>query len=381
MRKVHTLLLAVTLILSGLSPLHTSAADASAQLTPAYQSIDVGELTTVVLRVSNVENLYGYQAAVVFDPAVLEVVDSDPTEPGVQVELGSFLHPDFVRQNSADNGAGAIICVVSQLAPAAPVSGSGVLFTIHFRGKATGLSDVRFTDLRLARSDGIEISVVRQNAQVSVGGAATPTPTSVAPTPTPTPTSPAPTQTPTPVAPTRTPIPTPTYAPTPGQTIIYVVRTGDTLYSIARRFGVSVQLLAQVNGIANPRYIRVGQRLIIPRDGTTVPTPTPVPSGPNPTVYIVKRGDTMYSIARRFHTTVQALALANKIVNPSRIYVGQRLVIPGGAVPSTRIHIVQRGETLYSIARRYGTSVWAIAMANNLYNLNVIYAGQRLVIP
>ncbi len=376
MRKVHTWLLTVILIAGSLLPVRSSAADASAQLTPAYQNIGVGEMTTVVLRVSNVENLYGYQAAIGFNPAVLEVVDSDPNKPGVQVELGTFLHPDFVQQNNADNGAGAIICVVSQLSPSAAVSGSGVLFTIHFRGKAAGASDVRFTDLRLARSDGIEISVVRQNAQVSVGEAPTPTPTSALPTPTHTPT-PTPTRTPT----LATPTSTPTYAPTPGQTIIYVVRTGDTLYSIARRFGVSVQLLAQVNNIANPRYIWVGQRLIIPRQGGTVPTVTPTPSATNPTVYIVERGDTLYSIARRFHTTVQTLALVNRIVNPSRIYAGQRLVIPGGPAPATHIHIVRRGETLYSIACRYNTTVWAIAIANHLYNLNVIYAGQRLVIP
>jgi putative chitinase len=101
----------------------------------------------------------------------------------------------------------------------------------------------------------------------------------------------------------------------------------------------------------------------------------------------VQRGDTLYSIARRYGTTVQAIALANKIANPSLIYVGQQLTIPGGSTtpppppPSGQVHIVQRGETLYSIARRYGTTHWAIAMANNLANPNVIYVGQRLVIP
>jgi putative chitinase len=145
--------------------------------------------------------------------------------------------------------------------------------------------------------------------------------------------------------------------------------------------------LAQINNISNSSYIQVGQQLIIPR-GTSVPPTTPVPtvSPPtNPIVYVVQRGDTLYSIARRYGTTVQAIAMTNNIVNPSRIYVGQRLVIHGypytPPAPSPQVHVVQRGETLYSIARRYGTSVWAIAMANNLYNPNVIYAGQRLLIP
>jgi LysM repeat protein len=98
---------------------------------------------------------------------------------------------------------------------------------------------------------------------------------------------------------------------------------------------------------------------------------------------VVKRGDTLWSISRRFGTTVQAIALLNNIPNPSLIFAGQRLAMPAGSVapPSTRVHVVQRGETLFSIARRYGTTYWAIAMANNLPNPNVIFAGQRLVIP
>jgi len=75
----------------------------------------------------------------------------------------------------------------------------------------------------------------------------------------------------------------------------------------------------------------------------------------------------------------------NHIVNPARIFAGQRLTIYGSITPapqpSGQIHVVQAGETVYSLARRYHTTVWAIAVANNLYNPNIIYAGQRLVIP
>ena len=118
----------------------------------------------------------------------------------------------------------------------------------------------------------------------------------------------------------------------------------------------------QVNGIYNPHYIQVGQRLIIPRPGTVTPVPvTPAPQ-PNPTIYIVRRGDTLYSLARHFGTTVQAIAQWNNIVNPSRIYVGQRLTIYAYTTvppvsPGCGTHIVQRGETLYSLTYHYSTTI------------------------
>jgi LysM repeat protein len=382
--KTKTLALLLSIVLLGVLPFApVLAANGIAVLMPASQNIDVGQVTTVTLRVENIESLYGYQAAIIFNPAILEVIDADAGRPGIQVGLGNFLQPDFVQQNSADNSVGAIICVVSQLSPTTAVNGSGDLFTISFRGKAQGLSNVQFTDLKLARSDGMEISVTRQNAQVTVGDPNQPTatPTST-PTSTATPTS-TPTSAPTSTTPTATPTATPVSTPAPGQTVIYVVRTGDTLYSIARRFGTTVTAIAQINNIANTRYIQVGQRLLIPRESNV--TPVPVTPQPNPTVYVVQRGDTLYSIARRYGTTVEAIALTNKIANPSLIYVGQRLTIPGSTTtpvpPSGQTHVVQFGETLYSIARHYGTTFWAIAMANNLANPNVIYAGQRLVIP
>lgn len=363
------------------------AADAIIQLTPPTQTINVDQTTTVAMYVQNVQNLYGYQAALSFNPTILEVVDADASKPGVQVALGNFLSPDFVQQNNADNSLGAIVCVVSQMAPSVPVNGSGVLFTITFRSKAQGTSPIQFTDLKLARHDGVEISTSVQLAQVQVVNPSTPT----TPTPTPTAVPPTPTPTATSMAPTATPSATATPTPTlvPGQTVIHVVKPGETLYSIARLYGVSVAALTYLNKITDPSRIYVGQHLIIPRGSnqpvpTGTPAPTATPRPLTPIVYVVQPGDTLYSIARRYGTTVQAIAALNNIVNPSRIYAGQRLTIYAGTVPPStpqRIHIVQYGETLFSIARRYGTTAWAISMANNLYNPNVIYAGQRLVIP
>jgi LysM repeat protein len=148
-----------------------------------------------------------------------------------------------------------------------------------------------------------------------------------------------------------------------------------------------MQAIMHANGIYNANYIQVGQRLTIP--STCGPTPVPATPQPQPcsVIYIVQRGDTLYSLARRYGTTVQAIAQWNNILNPSRIFAGQRLVIyrcapvPPPPPPACRTHIVQRGETLYSLACRYGTTVWRLAMLNNLANPNIIYAGQRLVLP
>lgn len=380
--KVVAVLLSLFALASALPAAHVVAATSTVLLTPASQAIGVGQSATVTLRAENVESLYGYQVELTFDPAALQVVDADPAKTGVQVSLGTFLQADFVQQNNANNTTGRITCVISQLAPTSPVTGSGDLLTITFQGKADRQSTIAFADLKLAKSDGTEIVATTQTAQITVGTpsqpTATPTPTQTA-TPTATSTTPTPTGTP----PTATPTPTPTPTLQPGQTVVYVVRTGDTLYSIARRFGTTVQAVAQINNISNPSRIYVGQQLLIPRGANVTPVPpTPPPSS---TTYVVQRGDTLWSIARRYGTTVQATAMLNNIPNPSLIYAGQRLLIPGGSgtplPPATKVHVVQRGETLYSIARRYGTTYWAIAVANNLPNPNVIYAGQRLVIP
>lgn len=99
--------------------------------------------------------------------------------------------------------------------------------------------------------------------------------------------------------------------------------------------------------------------------------------------HIVQPGQTLFSIARWYGVDVWTLARANNIVNPNRIYVGQRLVIPAKSTtpPATNVYVVKAGDTLYSIARVYTTTAWAIARANGIYNLNHIYVGQRLIIP
>jgi len=102
-------------------------------------------------------------------------------------------------------------------------------------------------------------------------------------------------------------------------------------------------------------------------------------------VHVVTRGDTLYSLARRYGTTVYAIVQANGLRNSDWIYVGQRLVMPtSGTTQQTATsgtYVVQRSDTLSSIAYRHGVSVQALASANNIHNTDLIYSGQRLVIP
>lgn len=112
----------------------------------------------------------------------------------------------------------------------------------------------------------------------------------------------------------------PTSSPPPASGVKYTVKAGDTLYSIAKKYNTTVAAIAAANKIPSPYIIRVGQVLTIP--GKAVPPPAAVIK------YTVKSGDTLYSIAKRYNTTVAKIAAANKIPSPYIIRVGQVLTIP-----------------------------------------------------
>ena len=108
----------------------------------------------------------------------------------------------------------------------------------------------------------------------------------------------------------------------------YVVQPGDTLGKIAYRYGTTVSALVSANNITNPNLIYSGQVLTLPGCATTPPPPPPAP--PPTTTYVVQPGDTLYSIATYYGTTVSALSALNGISNPDVIYAGQVLIVPAG---------------------------------------------------
>jgi len=163
--------------------------------------------------------------------------------------------------------------------------------------------------------------------------------------------------------------------PIPEENFRYTVVYGDTLSEIALRYNTTVQRLVELNNIANPNLIYVGQILTIPNLGTVKRRIS----------YKVVRGDTLNQIARTYNVTVQSIVELNNIQNPNLIYVGQTLIIEtntGSSISGSYItYTVRRGNTLWGIARRYNTSVSALVILNQIQNPNLIYPGQILKIP
>ena len=232
-------------------------------LAPTPAQVGEGRTTAVEVRVENVQELYGLDVRLSFDPAAVEVADADPVADGTQVQPGDLLSVDFVLRNEADNEEGTIWFALTQVNPSPEVSGSGVAFIITFVGKDAGSSPpVSITYAKIVERNGEEIPASTEDGEMQVvePEEAPPEPTQApppsqptlvtptqhaAPTPTPTPTAlppetsaePTSTDTPTPTAipgatrpaatntpaPTRTvpattPSPTSTSTPTPGPT-------------------------------------------------------------------------------------------------------------------------------------------------------------------
>lgn len=167
----------------------------------------------------------------------------------------------------------------------------------------------------------------------------------------------------------------PALASTCGDTV--TVQRGDTLSKIAFRCGVTVNEILRANPvITNPDLIHPGQVIILP--GATLPKDT------NTDYYYVQRGDTLKGIAIKFHTSVDELLRLNpQIKDPNLIKAGQRLVVPHINIPSgTQVYIVQRGDTLQSIAHQFGTTKSVLRQLNpEITNPDQIRVGQRIIVP
>ena len=147
-----------------------------------------------------------------------------------------------------------------------------------------------------------------------------------------------------------------------GDTELYQVKSGDTLYSIANKYNISVNELKTLNNLNN-NNLAIGQLLNVPSGLSLVNS------------YIVEKGDTLYSIAKKFDISVNKLKEYNNLTN-NLLSVGQKILIP---IEDDTTYVVKKGDTLYSIAREFNTTVDKIKSLNNLSN-NILSVGQILIV-
>ncbi len=180
------------------------------------------------------------------------------------------------------------------------------------------------------------------------------------------------------------------------QNSIYGVRAGDTMWDIARAFGTSVQALRRENSIVRGSRIYVGQKIKIPSTAKKLKKKNSSGSKTYATIsagketksttraklktknYKVRSGDTLWDIARKYGTTTSALRKINGLGRSSRIYPGQKLKVATNV--KYVIHKVRRGETLSAIANKYRTSIARIRANNNIDNPNRLGIGVELKI-
>lgn len=169
-------------------------------------------------------------------------------------------------------------------------------------------------------------------------------------------------------------------SPSVGGATIHVVQRGETLFGIAMQYGTTVEAIAAANGISDPRYISVGQRLLIPNARLGVPGA--------PITHSVVPGDTLRTLAATYQTTAERIAAANRITNPARLFIGQELTInqgaaaeAGAAAQPRSLYRVQPGDNVLRIALRMGMPWRALAAANGLTNYGPVFAGLRIWVP
>ncbi len=151
------------------------------------------------------------------------------------------------------------------------------------------------------------------------------------------------------------------------RTLTVYVRAGDTLWAIAREYGTTVEAIARENRIVDPNRIFAGERLRI-----TLPA-----RGSGEEIYTVRRGDTPISIAGKFGVTLSALEDRNGLERGETIYAGDKLSIPGARM-SGEFYVVRPGDTLFYISRRTGVPIRTLVGINRIKDPDLIYAGEHL---
>lgn len=163
--------------------------------------------------------------------------------------------------------------------------------------------------------------------------------------------------------------------------LIYTIQPGDTLSSIARMYGSTVQAIVNENNISNPDLIYPGSVILIPVAEEYLESP------PGSIIYTVQPGDTLYIISQLFKVSIESILSLNNIANPSLIYPGMKIFLPKEAinpfqpvVPGIIRYTVLPNDTLYRIAKRFGSTVQSILNANPGLDPKMLIPGSVITI-
>ena len=151
---------------------------------------------------------------------------------------------------------------------------------------------------------------------------------------------------------------------------VYQVQPADSLYTIARRFATNEETLLALNGISDERDIEAGQTMLVPRIDDS-----------RYTVHVVQHGDTLFDLARLFNTTVAQLRRLNGIEGRTDLTVGRSIIAPRVDETILERYIVQTGDSLYGIAGRYGVDLTVLLALNRLADARDLQAGQPILLP
>lgn len=276
----------------------------SLYLNPGAVSLQVGETATVQVWADGVGGIHALSVEIGFDPLRVQVVDADPATEGIQAARGDLM--EVVLENRVE---GDRLIYHAAVQPEAAAKDGGVVVSLSLRGVSSGATVLRVRDGVAQDGAGNPVAITPlSDGLVTVGGAA-----------------PSPEEPPPPVA--ETPIPSPlppqptvvaTPMPSGAGGIYYVVERGENLFRIGIKFGTTAQAIAAANNIPDPRQVQAG---------TMIRIPVPAPGGGYG--YYVRPGDTLYSIARRFGMTVEELATLNNVGPDFTIHTGTILkVVP-----------------------------------------------------
>ena len=163
---------------------------------------------------------------------------------------------------------------------------------------------------------------------------------------------------------------------TPDTDTVYIVQKGDTLYSIALKYDTTPQAIISKNNLTSD-ILSIGQVLTIPKDVESTGSDEDLDILDT---YVVQKGDTLYSISNTYGVSVNAIKKANDLKSDI-LTIGQVLTISNSSEnDESNLYVVQKGDSLWSIANRFGSSINAIRMVNNL-NSDILTIGQTLIIP